>query len=282
MQAAGSGTVGGDYFRSAPIPENGWRVVFVAPEKVLLEPIQSTGRLAWEIFSGCALAVLCMAALGATTLARSARLAHERLHDALTGLPNRALFLERAARARAERCRHGGELAVLFIDLDGFKLINDAHGHATGDALLCAVARRLRERPAEATWSAVSAGTSSSCSARTWPASTRPSPWPGAWSPGSPGSPGSYEIQGRTVRVGSVVGVAVADAATTDPTGLIHSADQAMYEAKHGGPQPDRGVPPAARGRHRHLTGGGAGQQSGTASSTYGVPSRGPLVAPLL
>lgn len=65
------------------------------------------------------------------------------LHDSATGLPNRELFDDRMTQAIAMAERHGWILAVLFIDLDGFKRINDAHGHAAGDVVLKEVARRL-------------------------------------------------------------------------------------------------------------------------------------------
>ena len=65
------------------------------------------------------------------------------MHDQKTGLPNRTLFEDRLAQAIAGAERHGRLLAVMFLDLDHFKLINDTHGHATGDAVLTAVAKRL-------------------------------------------------------------------------------------------------------------------------------------------
>jgi len=74
--------------------------------------------------------------------AAEARLAHQALHDPLTGLPNRTLFGDRILVARA-RIRRGGSLAVLFCDLDGFKTANDRFGHDTGDRVLADVAGRM-------------------------------------------------------------------------------------------------------------------------------------------
>lgn len=71
-------------------------------------------------------------------------LKHLAFHDSLTGLPNRALFLDRVEHALQRRGHEEEKLAVMLIDLDDFKLVNDTRGHATGDALLVAVAERLR------------------------------------------------------------------------------------------------------------------------------------------
>ncbi len=73
---------------------------------------------------------------------RISRLAH---FDALTGLPNRALLYDRLSQSIALAQRNNTQLAVLFLDLDGFKQINDCHGHFIGDGLLAAVAERLRK-----------------------------------------------------------------------------------------------------------------------------------------
>jgi diguanylate cyclase (GGDEF)-like protein/PAS domain S-box-containing protein len=71
------------------------------------------------------------------------QLAHQAFHDPVTGLANRALFSERVRHAGARSGRDGGSLAVIFLDLDDFKTINDSLGHAAGDQVLAEVARRL-------------------------------------------------------------------------------------------------------------------------------------------
>jgi diguanylate cyclase (GGDEF)-like protein/PAS domain S-box-containing protein len=73
-----------------------------------------------------------------------ARIEYLASHDELTGLPNRALIRDRISQAIAHARRNGTQIAVMFLDLDRFKVINDGYGHPTGDALLKETARRLR------------------------------------------------------------------------------------------------------------------------------------------
>ena len=120
---------------------------------------RSSGCATWPPRpSGCS---SCAAAAGV--------LAHAATRDPLTGLPNRSLLEESLERAFARRDRTGAEPGLLFVDLDGFKAINDTLGHATGDAALREVAAPAADlRARVATWSPGSAVTSS------WSWSTTP------------------------------------------------------------------------------------------------------------
>jgi len=136
-----------------------WRVLFVAGEMPLLASIEGASKRTSELLFLAFVIVLALAiVLAVRTMGRSAelaaarereaaalKLAHERLHDALTGLPNRALFEDRLQHALAGLPRRGTSLAVIFFDLDSFKRINDSRGHAVGDELLRTVAQRMRD-----------------------------------------------------------------------------------------------------------------------------------------
>ena len=105
-------------------------------------------------------------------------LAHRAAHDPLTELPNRAqaLTLVTSALHRAQRSGHA--TGMLFVDLDGFKAVNDSHGHACGDAVLREVAGRLRDALRPGTSSAAWVVTSSRCWWSTSPVSGTCSTWP--------------------------------------------------------------------------------------------------------
>src|SRR5271166_399441 len=77
--------------------------------------------------------------------ARACKMSHLAQHDFLTELPNRILLNDRLTQAIAMAERHHKKLAVLFVDVDLFKTINDSLGHAIGDAVLQSIAKRLRE-----------------------------------------------------------------------------------------------------------------------------------------
>lgn len=86
-----------------------------------------------------------LAAIAVERRHATAALEHRALHDDLTGLPNRTLLLDRVALALHRSKRESSGVAVLFVDLDRFKHINDTLGHSAGDAVLCEVSRRLQD-----------------------------------------------------------------------------------------------------------------------------------------
>jgi diguanylate cyclase (GGDEF)-like protein len=160
------------------------------------------------------------------------RLEFEATHDALTSLPNRALFREIGERALARAGRTSEELAVLFLDLDGFKLVNDSYGHDTGDLLLGMVARRLREAVRAGDVLARLGGDEFvilcenprgehqmlELSARIIETVSKP-----------------FAIDRHEVRVGLSIGIAFSHGGEEGISGLIRDADIALYRAKHEG-----------------------------------------------
>lgn len=161
-----------------------------------------------------------------------ATIAHLAHHDALTGLGNRLFFHKQLSDALMRRERHGGDVAVLFIDLDGFKTINDTLGHGTGDSLLKHLASRLRndlrendeigriggdefaiiqfgkEQPKAATLLAT----------RLIEGIGKP-----------------FSIDNQSLVVGASIGIAIADRDYQDSAQLLRAADLAMYRAKADG-----------------------------------------------
>lgn len=166
------------------------------------------------------------------------RLARLALSDPLTGLPNRVLFadrleqaLARAARA-STRGRKAPRLILMFIDLDGFKPVNDTLGHLAGDAVLVEVARRLEEQLRDADtvarlggdeFTLLCEGVVSSDGgvglARRIAASL--------------GEP--YVTEAGTATLSAAIGIAVADPRAEDAAALLRRADAAMYAAKREG-----------------------------------------------
>jgi diguanylate cyclase (GGDEF)-like protein/PAS domain S-box-containing protein len=156
------------------------------------------------------------------------QLRHQAFHDQLTGLANRALFAEHLDQALRRQSRMGGELAVLFIDLDEFKTVNDLHGHTLGDELLKQAAERLRTtlRTADAIariggdefavlFEGVGLGFDASAAERVIESFAQP-----------------FFIESSQVFVTASMGIALNDSGTESAEDLFRNADLAMYAAK--------------------------------------------------
>lgn len=157
---------------------------------------------------------------------------HMALHDALTGLPNRVLLLDRMRQTLARTKRHGDFAAVVFIDLDGFKPINDTFGHECGDEVLKATAARLSQTLRGDDTAAriggdefvmvlgelrngLHAGLTGN---RVIKSITQPIAWGGV-----------------AVKVSASLGISVAPTDGMEPEILLKKADEAMYVAKKSG-----------------------------------------------
>ncbi|MCG8466705.1 MAG: EAL domain-containing protein [Gemmatimonadetes bacterium] len=154
------------------------------------------------------------------------------LHDYLTRLPNRALFADRLKHALRRRRRDGDYVALLYVDLDRFKPINDRAGHAVGDEILREVSARLRTVVRDADTVARIGGDEFAVLLETVDSETQAitaaerivalvrSP---------------VTVDGEEHQVGASVGIAVSSPSTEDPEQLVHQADLAMYDAKRRG-----------------------------------------------
>lgn len=211
----------------------------VAPREVLLDQL-------------VALADQASTAIAAARALDEAR--YQARHDPLTGLANRVLFTEHIERSLADGRRSAEQPVVCFVDLDGFKHVNDVHGHAAGDRLLVEVAARIRACVRETDVVARLSGDEFGVLLRglARPADAEPIAAELVTALGAP-----FDIDGRTVRIGASIGVAGAPRDSTTPDELLLAADAAMYRAKvEGGSYrlADPAATPAPRGhgRRRH------------------------------
>jgi diguanylate cyclase (GGDEF)-like protein/PAS domain S-box-containing protein len=156
------------------------------------------------------------------------RTRHEAVHDPLTGVANRTLLHDRLQHAVARSERERGATAVLFVDLDGFKQVNDSHGHAAGDAVLVEVARRLQTavRPGDtiarlggdefvAVCEDIDEASALAVGRRLWEAIQLP-----------------FSAGGAEHRLSASIGIALG---ASDPDTLLANADAALYRAKAAG-----------------------------------------------
>src|SRR5690606_13946282 len=158
-----------------------------------------------------------------------ARLSHDAMHDSLTGLPNRSMFHDRLNHALASARRYGRMVAVLYMDLDGFKEVNDTHGHAVGDLLLQQVATRLKESVRQEDTASRFGGDEFAVVLSTISAE------------GDCGIVAEklerilsapYYAAGLTLHVSASIGTAVYPTYGSDGRSLVLAADTAMYAAK--------------------------------------------------
>lgn len=159
-------------------------------------------------------------------------LAHRALHDALTDLPNRTLFLDRLDLALARNRRVPTDLAVLFCDLDRFKVVNDSLGHELGDRLLIEVARRLNSlvRPSDT----VSRFGGDEFVVLCDPVDDERQALLVAERL-SAGLVEPFAVDGQELYVGASLGIALAGEVANDAKSLLRAADRAMYQAKRYG-----------------------------------------------
>ncbi len=162
---------------------------------------------------------------------------HMATHDALTGLGNRIQFMDHLSRAFAHAVQNSAAFALLYLDIDGFKQVNDIHGHAAGDALLCAIAERLRLNLRHEDYAVRLSGDEFSVIMRNLNDEMT------AENQGHRlcavlREPYQLEVGDKliTVNVSASIGIALYPQHSLIDTELVQMADAAMYQAKNAGP----------------------------------------------
>ncbi|MGB8197430.1 MAG: EAL domain-containing protein [Acidimicrobiales bacterium] len=159
-------------------------------------------------------------------------LEHQAFHDTLTGLANRALFFDRLSHAMDRSAREASEVAVLFVDLDDFKTVNDSFGHPAGDQLLVEVAKRIREalRPSDtvARFGGDEFAVLVEAGAMPEAAQEVAARIIDAMGP-------TFRVLSSDVTMRPSIGIAIADQPGVSPDDLLRDADLAMYVAKRKG-----------------------------------------------
>jgi len=164
--------------------------------------------------------------------ALTAQLSHQALHDSLTGLPNRALFEDRLSQANGRAARGAGWNAVLMLDLDNFKGVNDTLGHVVGDQLLVAFARRLEQMSRSSDTLCRLGGDEFLYLAEglTYPAQAED-----VAERLLAAVAGPFYIDGVRLEQHASIGVVVWEGASKDCSELLQDVDVAMYQAKRRG-----------------------------------------------
>jgi diguanylate cyclase (GGDEF)-like protein len=207
-------------------------------------PLNDHDLRAAQTLADVAAAYLFNAQARIDTSATVAQLNHRSLHDGLTGLPNRALLEELLDQAVARGRRSHHPAAVLFADLDGFKAVNDRHGHHIGDDLLCAVATRLSQvlRPGDTLARLGGDEFVILCEDLHHRVDAEIVAERIAAALATP-----FDLDGRVVTITASVGIAFSGAGQDIPDVLLRNADFAMYEAKQHGGGHHRVLDPTAR-----------------------------------
>jgi diguanylate cyclase (GGDEF)-like protein/PAS domain S-box-containing protein len=215
----------------APVSlDGGWSVAIRTGEEVF-GAITAYGASAPEEQRSFLVAVANVLATAYSRLRSEQRMRHQALHDPLTRLANRALCRDRLEHALAHAERAGSHAAVLYVDVDDFKRVNDLYGHSAGDAVLVALARRLAAavRPADTVARLGGDEFLVVCEDVDERAALGLG-WRVAAAVQEP-----LEVAGTQHRISASVGIALGSGAETDADGLVSNADSAAYRAKEAG-----------------------------------------------